>query len=169
MNREMIDELKSTTAELLKLVTAFSREQLNVVQVEGSWTAAQVAEHMNKSYTVAEVLNGPVKQTDRNPAEKVNQIKEVLLNFELKMKSPEFILPENKQYDKTLLLDSLSTGIKKITAAAGTLNLEETCTALALPQPGELTRLEWISFIIYHTQRHNHQLKNIADKVRHNQ
>ena len=166
MNLEINNDLKTTTAELIKLVSSLSQEQLNVVPFEGSWTAAQVAEHLNKSYNMAEVLYGPVKQTDRNPAEKVNQIKEVLLNFDLKLESPEFLEPENRVYDKASLLNSLSELIKKITTAAETLNPDETCTAMELPQLGELTRFEWISFITYHTQRHNQQIKNIAEKIK---
>lgn len=165
MVKEISNELQSTTDELVRLLSSFSKEQFNKVPFEGSWTAGQLAEHMHKSYGVAELLYGPVKETKRDPAEKVKQIKEIFLNFDTKMKSPDFIVPENKAYDKSTLLNSLHESIEKIKHGTATLNLDETCTAFALPGLGEMTRTEWIYFVIYHTQRHVHQLKNIAEKI----
>lgn len=164
MATEIFKELGNTTSELTKLLSGFTQEQFNLVPFEGSWTSAQLAEHLNKSYDVAKLLFGQVRETTRPPDEKINEIKEIFLNFNTKMKSPDFIVPENKVYDKTALLSSLTTGIKKLEEAKS-LNLSETCTAFALPNIGELTRMEWICFVIYHTQRHVHQLKNIAEKV----
>ncbi len=168
MEREILNELQITTGELVQMLSSLSQEQFNAVPFEGSWTAAQLGEHMNKSYEVAELLYGPVKKTERDPTEKVKGIKETFLNFDTKMKSPDFIVPENKVYDKSTLINSLKESINKIKQGAETLNLEETCTAFALPGLGEMTRIEWIYFVIYHTQRHIHQLKRIIAKVQHN-
>ncbi len=165
MANEILNELKNTTTELLKLLSTLNQEQLNAVPFEGSWTAGQLGEHLHKSYKVAELLYGPVKVTQRDPAEKVKSIKDALLNFDNKMISPDFILPEIKEYDKNTLINSLKESVNKITTAAQTLKPEETCTALALPGLGELTRMEWLYFIIYHTQRHVHQLQNISQKL----
>ena len=165
MPNEILNELQDTTTELIELLTSLNQEQLNRVPFESSWTAAQLGEHLHKSYNVAKLLYGPVRNTQRDPAEKVKSIKEALLNFEAKMISPDFIEPENKEYDQNTLIESLKESINKITNAAHTLKPEETCTSFALPGLGEMTRTEWIYFVIYHTQRHVHQLKNIAEKV----
>jgi hypothetical protein len=165
MPNDILNELQNTTTELIQLLSTFNQEQLNTIPFEGSWAAAQLGEHLHKSYGVAELLYGPVKSTERDPAEKVKSIKKALLNFDTKMISPDFILPEIKEYDKNTLIKSLKESVNKITTAAQTLNPEETCTAFALPGLGELTRMEWLYFIIYHTQRHVHQLKNIAEQV----
>ncbi len=165
MVEEILNQLQKTTDELIHELSSLSQDQLNAVPFEGSWTAAQLGEHLHKSYNVAELLYGPVKNTERDPAEKVKSIEDALLNFETKMISPDFIVPENKEYDKNSLISSLKESINKITHGAETLKLEETCSAFSLPGLGEMTRTEWIYFVIYHTQRHVHQLKNIAEKV----
>ncbi len=165
MQNEISKEFKNTSTELTQLLSSLTQEQLNAVPFEHSWTAAQLGEHLRKSYGVAELLYGPVKATERDPAEKVKRIKDALLNFDNKMISPYFIVPEIKEYDKNTLINSLKESVNKITTAAQTLNPEEICTAFALPGLGEMTRIEWLYFIIYHTQRHVHQLKNISQKL----
>jgi hypothetical protein len=166
MEKEISNELSNVTGELVETLSSLTGQQLNTVPFEGSWTAGELGEHLNKSYGVAELLYGPVRKTERDPAEKVKQIKDVFLNYDIKMKSPDFIVPEKKEYDKDSLLNSLHLSINKIKLGAETLNLDETCTAMALPNLGEMTRTEWIYFVIYHTQRHVHQLKDIAGKVK---
>ena len=81
------------------------------------------------------------------------------------MNSPDFIRPEKKNYDKDGLLAALS-GIKAdITTSAATLDLSQTCLSFELPVLGFLTRLEAVTFVICHTRRHTHQLKNIYSKL----
>lgn len=165
MQNEISKEFKNTSTELTQLLSSLTQEQLNAVPFEASWTAAQLGEHLHKSYGVVELLYGSVKSTERDPAEKVKSIKDALLDFDNKMISPDFIVPENKEYDKNTLISSLKESINKITHGAETLKLEETCTAFSLPGLGEMTRIEWIYFVTYHTQRHVRQLKNIAEKL----
>jgi uncharacterized damage-inducible protein DinB len=160
------NELESTANELLQLLSSFDQEQINVVPFEGSWTAGQLARHVIKSQAgFAEIMNGPVKDSDRKPDEKAEKIKADFLNFNIKMKSPDFIVPENKTYNKEALLQSLETLKAKITEEMETKDLTQTCLAFELPMLGHLTRLEAVYFVIYHTQRHIHQLKNILRKI----
>ena len=81
------------------------------------------------------------------------------------MKSPEFIIPDDKNYDKKELLCSLDELSSGITEAANTLDLEATCTMFEFPYYGYFTRLEIIYFVVYHTRRHIHQLQNIFEKL----
>lgn len=117
-----------------------------------------------------DILTAPVKKTNRAPDEKVESIKSVFLNFDIKMSSPEFITPSAQLIEKEALLNSLKDRTSKILEISESLDLSETCTAFSLPGSGEFTRLEWLYFILYHTQRHIAQLKNIqqiinADRV----
>ncbi len=165
MQNEISEEFKKTSTKLIQHLSSLTDEQFNKVPFEGSWTAAQIGEHLHKSYNVADLLYGPVKTTERDPAQKVKSIKEALLNFNTKMISPDFIQPENKEYDKNIMVNALKESIYKITNAADTLKPEETCTGFALPGLGEMKRMEWFYFIIYHTQRHVYQLENILQKL----
>ncbi len=82
------------------------------------------------------------------------------------MKSPDFIIPAEKNYEKDKLTKTLENFRSKINLAMETMDLSKTCLAFELPVLGFLTRLESIYFILYHTQRHIHQMKNIHQKLK---
>jgi hypothetical protein len=75
--KELFEALDKTTMELLQLISSFSQKDINAIPFEGSWTAAMVADHLLKSYTVIDILNGPGKKTERRPDQKIEKIKEV--------------------------------------------------------------------------------------------
>ncbi|MEO6631130.1 MAG: DinB family protein [Mucilaginibacter sp.] len=165
-NEEIAQQADQTLTALIEMVETIPAEKFNMVPFEGSWTAGQLTQHMVLSNSgFADLLNGPVKDTERAPDAAVEGIKSAFLNFEIKMESPDFIRPEKKNYDKDGLLAALS-GIKAdITTSAATLDLSQTCLSFELPVLGYVTRLEAVSFVICHTQRHIHQLKNIYTKL----
>ncbi|KQC01768.1 DinB family protein [Pedobacter sp. Hv1] len=167
MNKEIIlKDFADTFSALSNLIAAFDAENFNKVPFENSWTAGQVAEHLILANTgFAAVLNAQVKETDRAIDELVPRLQSDFLNFEFKMQSPDFIYPESKAYDQTAQLAKIKE-IQELTAKeVETLDLSKTCLAFELPVYGFLTRLEAIYFVIYHTQRHTHQLKNINQKL----
>lgn len=156
--RKLVSE---TLQELRKKLASFTEDNLNKFPFENSWTAAQVFDHLLKSYKVVETLNGGVKDADRNPLEKEKAIAGVFLNFETKLQSPAFIVPDKKHFMKKELEERLDKKIKELTHAAATLDLSVICTDFGLPQMGHLTRAEWLYFVSCHTRRHLHQLQKI--------
>lgn len=164
MKTALLPQIDSTKAELLELLSSFPQEQFNRVPFSGSWTAGQVAEHLRKACS-PEILFGKTTLTERDPAAMVEPLKKLFLDFTIKMKSPDFIYPEEKHYDKQELHQALETAWTDIRRAADTLDLSETCIEFELPGSGPMTRFELISFMVIHTQRHLHQLRNIREKM----
>jgi len=166
MSKEIINQLEAALGETLQLLSSFNEKEMNTIPFEGSWTAAQVCQHLYKSEDgMDQLLYAPTEQTDRNPEEKAVWLKEIFLNFDTKMKSPDFILPEDKHYDKADLEEPLKATKDKMVEAAHNVNLAEIAP---LPDGHPLkgnTKLEMLHFITYHTMRHNHQLKNIREKL----
>lgn len=165
-NDELYRNLDQTLAAFPETVASFSPEQLNRIPFEGSWTAGQVAEHMilaNSGF--AELITGPVSNTERQPGQNVTGIRKAFLNFDVKMKSPDFVLPTKDAHEKEELLDALGKIRKSILEAVEAGDLAKTCTAFSVPALGHLTRLEALHFVLYHTQRHIHQLKNIHSSL----
>jgi hypothetical protein len=161
---ELLKAFEQTIEDLIAHISSFSETELNSVPFEGSWTAGQVARHLLRSYSGApQFLQGPVKRTERYPAQFVEPLRESFANLSdtNKFKSPDFIIPEEKLYTNEELLEPIRNVCRQIVSVTGPLDLTETCTAFALPVIGEMTRLEWINFMIIHTQRHIHQLNNI--------
>lgn len=159
-------EIEKTTDELIKLISSSNEEQFNEIPLEGSWTIAQVAEHLLKSYGLIEALNfGPARHTERLPEKEAEQIKKIFLDFNAKYKSAETLLPSDEPIEKEKLLSDLQKRISQIKEVIQTKDLTETCIGLPFKGIGELTRMEWLHVILFHTQRHIHQIKNISKSL----
>ncbi|WP_352432925.1 DinB family protein [Mucilaginibacter sp. PAMB04274] len=81
------------------------------------------------------------------------------------MQSPEFVVPSDGAKDKDTLLQQLEATRGKVTQAAAAYDYTYECIGFELLGSGPYTRIEWLYFIIYHTQRHVHQLRNIFHKL----
>ncbi len=166
MSKEIINQLEIALNDTLQLLSSFNEKEINTIPFEGSWTAAQVCQHLYKSENGMDALfYAPAQPADRDPEERAASLKEMFLNFEIKMKSPDFILPEEKEYEKAELEKSLTKTKDKIIEAAQKVDLAEIAP---LPEQNPLngsTKLELVHFLTYHTMRHNHQLRNIHGLV----
>jgi DinB superfamily len=163
--QKLTKQVKETGTAVIDELNLFSEEQLNVVPFEGSWTGGQVAEHLLKSAGVVEVVFGrTTPTTDRPPDEKIPTLR-IFLDFSIKMKSPDFILPSDGFHARQPLIDQLQNDWDRLGEAVDTLDLSETCLDSEMPNVGHMTRLEWISFYVYHSKRHLHQLKNIHSSL----
>jgi len=165
MNTELLNRFDAATEKLTQQLSSLNEEQLNKVPFEGSWTAGQLGNHLYKSYNIIDVLKGNVEETHRDPAVKLIEIEKTFKDFSIKMKSPEMVLPTNKHIEKERLLSSLKERIEIQREAIKTMDLSKTCLDAEIPGGGPFTRQEWLGFNTIHTERHNHQLKNIIDAL----
>lgn len=155
-------KIEKTTDELIQLISSTNEDQFNEIPFEGSWSVAQVGDHLLKSYGLVEALsNGTLRKTERLPGTEIEQVKKIFLDFNAKYKSAEGLLPTNERVEKEKLLSALQKRIGEIKEVIQTKDLTETCVGLPFKGIGELTRIEWLYVILYHTQRHIHQMKNI--------
>ncbi|AOM77508.1 DinB family protein [Pedobacter steynii] len=161
--KAMLKEMEETMTGWTEVLSSFNQEQLNMVPFEGSWTAGQIAKHLiMANFGFLEVLNGTEGETDRPADQKVARIKSDFLDFTTKMQSPDFILPKAIDYDKGILVSNIEELRGKLTEVILSSDLTKTCLAFEMPVYGYFTRWEAIYFVIYHSQRHLNQLKNIA-------
>ena len=152
-------QLHQTTFEFLRLVKSFDKQEINMVPFEKSWSAAQVADHVTKSnISIAKALLLEGTPINREPGERVKELKEVFLDFSTRFKSPSFILPTQDIYEKEIVVSKLESSIEKIKELAGKTDLTE---MINHPAFGDITKLEILHFVLYHTKRHAHQLENI--------
>jgi DinB superfamily len=162
--KELFTSIDEAASELTGLLSPLSEEQINTVPFKYSWTPAQLATHVTKSNKgMAQALEMEGKPANRNPGEKIKELKDTFLNFSIKMKSPDFIVPEPGPYKKEAMMASLKKSNEQLKENAGKANTNE---MINLPAAfGEITKLELIHFVLYHTQRHIHQLKNILPHI----
>lgn len=164
--QELKDQLDVTMTALVTLSCSINQQQFNQVPFEGSWTAGQLAAHMIKANSgFVSVLYGPVRDTERKPDELIERIRSNFSDHSIQMKSPDFILPELKDYDRDESVQVLTKIKADVIQAVDILDLTKTCMAFELPVYGYVTRLEAINFILYHTRRHVKQLQRMLQKL----
>lgn len=135
---------------------------INAGPFEGSWSMARVGDHILRSTTnLPGLLNGSNKSTGRNPEEKKEAIKKIFLDFSIKMKSPDFIIPGNGPFVREELLNRVDKNESAIVNAMQIHDLGLIYLDFELPGLGSFTGFEWIWFAIYHMKRHIHQIENI--------
>ncbi len=167
-SNELVVEIQNTADNLLQTLAAYNETAINLVPPQGGWTAGQVSEHLLKSCS-PEGLYASTHKTERAVDEKIGMIKGIFLDFDAKYTSPEFIRPSTgTTYHKETLVHALANNWTIIEKAAETLDLTETID-FDLPGFGKLTRLETIYLMVYHTQRHTRQLKQIAAGLKNQQ
>ena len=162
MNTDLSNEFDQVVTELIQLLTSTPEEQLNIVPFKGSWTAGQVGDHLLKSYQIVRLLAREAAHSQRQPDQKVALIKSAMLDFNTTRQTPEGVAPSGEPVEKDVLLHSIQNCRVRFKEVITTTDLHQMVTGFVLPQFGEFTKLEWIYFSLYHTQRHNYQLKRIA-------
>jgi hypothetical protein len=161
-------EIKETCSALLQILDAFSEQAFNTVPPCGGWTAGQVAEHLLLSAGVVEVISGRTEKATRAPDEKIAAIGAIFLDLTTKLSSPDFIIPAEAHYEKQEMMSRLKLVWTKLSEAVRLLDLSLVCLDFEFPGSGTLTRLEWINFYVFHTQRHIAQLHRISTAIAHN-
>jgi uncharacterized damage-inducible protein DinB len=158
--QEVLVEVDDSTSNLLQTISDCSEENFNRNPCENCWSQAQVAEHILLLETKVNKALYEADATERNADLKVGLLKKAMASFERKFTAPEFIQPTDLQKNKQELADALLKQRHILRNIIHTTDLTETPT-YKHPQIGDMTRLEWIYFIITHSDRHVQQMKNI--------
>ncbi len=160
---ELFLALDNIEEEVLRLILPLSEKEINTIPFKDSWSAAQVLSHVTKSTaSIVQALNMESKKVERKPDERVQELKKMFLDFTTKMKSPAFILPANDAYNKESLINDFKKSFELLKRESRNINLAE---AIDHPAFGDVTKLELLHFVLYHTQRHTHQANKIAETL----
>lgn len=161
---ELFAAFDNAANEVVEIISAAGEKEINTIPFKDSWTAAQVSEHIRKAVeSLTKALEKKAPATDRNPAERAGELRSVFLNYDTKFKSPEFILPGEGPFDQHRLVADLKQAFENIKAARANLGLSE---LINHPAFGEITKLELLHFVLYHTQRHLDQMKRVMAAVK---
>jgi hypothetical protein len=161
--QELLAEIRDCFRELKNTIAAFKNEQYNSVPFQGSWTPGQIIEHIIKF--ASGIPDNHTEFTHRQFDEKMEPVRQLFLNFSIKMHSPDFVQPGNPTRDKMEAFRIFNAIQDRLERTIKTADLTVTCLDFEMPVFGNLTRYEWLKFILFHTQRHIHQLKNILTLI----
>ena len=159
----LITSLDASTDRLLQTLQTFDAASFNTQPSPAEWSPAGVAEHL----LILDVIANKILRTEAVPStrpsdSKVALIKTVMEDSGTKRVAPEPVLPKGGEKNIEEMIAALRQQRDALKDAIQTTDLSEACTARKHPALGTLTRLEWIHFIIYHTDRHRLQLDRIG-------
>lgn len=161
---ELLTAINEVVSKLLRLMEQLEENKINLVPYKDSWTAAQLFRHITKSTNgMAKVMAIDSKPVERNAAERVGDLEKIFLNFESKMQSPDFIVPEEGPYNKQESMEELKKSFDDLREKSMPANLAGLVEGLPF---GPVTKLELLHFVLYHTQRHLHQMEKIFNAVK---
>jgi len=161
------ETLSATTdaiSELTDLMLSVDENKINTIPYDGSWTAPQLLRHVTKSINgMTKAMHMDAKPAERNPGERIEELKKIFLDFSKKLTQPDFIVPEELIYEKRSSIEELNKSFNRFKERADNANLDDLIEGLPL---GPITKLEIIHFVLYHTQRHLHQMKKICEALK---
>jgi DinB superfamily len=156
----LINNIEQVSDTLVQLLQSVEERHFNQKPDTDKWSIAQVADHIRLSNnSVAKALALKGTPVDRNPAERVDELRKMFLDFQTKYQSPDFIVPTRDIYDPELLLKDLQASIRRIRERMYEDDLDE---LINHPAFGDISKFEILHFVLYHTQRHLRQIKEIA-------
>ncbi|HRI20198.1 MAG TPA: DinB family protein [Panacibacter sp.] len=160
---ELFASFYDCTSLFVRLAASLTEKQINTVPFKESWTAGQLLEHVTRSNRgIAKALYIKGNPAERAPWKRAQELKEMFLDFTIKFKSPDFILPTKDHYYKEDIIEDLENSVELLKAVSRNVNLAEAIKHAAF---GEITKLELLYFVQFHMQRHLEQLKNISTAV----
>jgi len=160
---EILIAIEQAITELAGIMSSLSDTQVNSIPYKDSWTAGQLFNHVTKSINgMAKAMLKESKPAERDPGERIAGLRKAFLDFSSKMKSPDFIIPEEGPYEKQAVINELKASFELLKENTNKANLIELLQGLPL---GEITKLELLHFVLYHTQRHLHQMKKITGEL----
>lgn len=161
---EIVAGIDKAISGMLEMMSRLDDKEVNIVPYKDSWTAGMLFRHVSKSLNaMSKAMRTGAKPAQRDPGEKIPELKKTFLDFSTKMKSPDFIVPEEGPYEKQAILEELKNSLTQLKESSANANLTELAEGLPL---GDVTKLEIIHFVLYHTQRHEHQMKKIYDALK---
>lgn len=138
MKTELQKNIANTFKELNESLLSFSESELNIVPFEGSWTVGQVVRHLIMGCSgFSKLCAGKTEKTTRKPDEKVKDVETLFFNYDIKMESPECIIPPNIEYNKNSLTLSLSKIENELLDVSENYDLTLTCHDSEIPRFGK--------------------------------
>jgi hypothetical protein len=159
---QLLAALDTSTESLIKQLESFDNASFNRQPSPTEWSPAGIAEHLLILDVVAnKILRSEAVTSTRPSDSKVALIRQVMEDAGTKRVAPESVLPKGGEKSVSEMVAALRSQRDALKEAIQGTDLSEACTARKHPALGTLTRLEWIQFIIHHTDRHRGQMERL--------
>jgi uncharacterized damage-inducible protein DinB len=160
--KQVHQDFTQSTQKLLSALNEFPEDHFQSSGPNGGWSAAEIAEHIIKSEAgLVKFFGEDAESTERDPEQKIELMKEKMLNFQQKFSAPSQVEPNDGPKDRQQLIDKLQDIRQRIAGMIEIEDLTKLLTVFGHPGFGTLTRVEWLYFNIYHAERHVEQVEDL--------
>jgi uncharacterized damage-inducible protein DinB len=160
--------LDQSFASLEQTMAGIAPDQFTNKPSESGWSAAEIAEHILLLEKIAvKALTGSTVATNRDASSKASLIKWAMEDL-TRREAPVIVQPLGEKANANHLMAEIKEERGKLKAVVERSDITEACTGLKHPALGTLTRLEWVQFIIHHTERHRKQMESLKEKLAEN-
>jgi hypothetical protein len=161
----LLADLERSTQKLIELLLQFTPETFGNRPSEAEWSAAHVADHLAKVYfSTGKAMSGETTPTNRPPDQKIALVQQAM-ESDTKRVAPERVQPSNDTGERSILLQQIKKQEERLKEIIDAGDITDACVSFRHPALGTLTKMEWMAFNYYHTERHIRQLKRILQKV----
>lgn len=163
------DKIQTNTTELHKSYSNLGDADVVFKQSESTWSILEGLEHIfliNKA--VYKVLTTPAKVIESAPVElfgeqKINNL--LVINRGFKVVAPDFSKPTGSFISIDVAKQNLNGINDKIVEHINNNNIKEETITIKHPMLGEMTKVDWVHFMIAHTNRHILQIEEVKSFV----
>lgn len=161
---KLCTDLDNNTRLFLDILDTVPPDKVHLTNELSDWCIMDCAEHLLiYEQQVIKALQGPAEPVkDRAPNSKVSDISHSFLEFDRRLRVTGD--PDTLQGGYTNVADFSKTfrqNREDIKALLHKEPIDWLCTAMEHPIFGFMTRIEWVYYLIYHTERHLQQINRI--------
>lgn len=159
---KIISELDNSTKLITDKVSGLPFESFNMRKEKGAWSAGDCIEHLVIiERSARNTLMGPVKYYNRDYDQKIPVVKKAFDDDVKKFIAGKLAAPPEASRNPEHIIAEFISNREEIKKVISKEDLTVLCDAFRHPLFGHFTRLEWIYFVIYHSQRHSRQIERI--------
>jgi hypothetical protein len=162
--QKLCTDLDNNTRLFLDILDTVPGDKLHRTNEQTAWSVMDCAEHMLiYEQQVTQALQGPAEPvTDRAPNSKVADISHSFMDFDRRLRvmgEPDTLLggfTNVADFSRTFRQNR-----ETVKAILQKEAIDWLCKDLEHPVFGFMTRMEWVYYLIYHTERHLQQINRI--------
>lgn len=174
MLMSLSEKTKTAISNLTDLIDNCSEEELHFKPSPDSWSILECAEHIYLVNTgVYRILQAPPPTAIENKLREIHsegKLNHILVTKrDIKRNAPPFVVPKGIFKTKEDVKQAINRDTTGIIAILGTNDISKETQTFAHPSIGEMTKTDWVHFLIAHTERHLFQIKEIREGFRNRQ
>lgn len=162
--QEINQKLKNIRAELLKILSGLSGDQLIKRKDPHSWSIGQVCQHLSKTEDLY-VLAIKIGLKSHEDSYIENKPLEFLLDRSKKLEAPDIAKPTDELLEYEEIIEKLNNSREKLNEILNTVEDPSVLSRRHFKHPvfKEMLLIDWVKSLYLHEQRHIKQINEITD------